>query len=159
MSWAAKLLTLLLMFVAGSATGIKWQIGQQARADLAAADLRASDARQQRLLGDNLQLDLPTWVAGRQVNSVERINLGNKGNALTVSLAAVLAADEGGFDVDGDGFKDALHQLMVDKGAQDSVTILSPELWTQAADKFSFEGSLYNVYTHNTEAAQLLVLV
>lgn len=52
MSWAAKLLTLLLMFVAGSATGIKWQIGQQARADLAAADLRSSDARQQRLLGD-----------------------------------------------------------------------------------------------------------
>ena len=111
------------------------------------------------LLGDNLPLDLPTWVADHQVNSVERINLGNKGNALTVSLAAVLAADEGGFDVDGDGFKDALHQLMVDKGARDSVTILSPELWTQAADKFSFEGSLYNVYTHNTEAAQLLVLV
>jgi hypothetical protein len=48
---------------------------------------------------------------------------------------------------------------MVDKGARDSVAILSPELWTQAADKFSFEGGLYDVYTHNTEAAQLLVLV
>lgn len=52
MSWPAKLLILLLMFAAGSAMGIKWQIGQQARADLAAADLPASDARQQRLLGD-----------------------------------------------------------------------------------------------------------
>jgi Ca2+-binding RTX toxin-like protein len=111
------------------------------------------------LLGDNLQLDLPTWVADHQVSSVERIKLGNTGNALTVSLEAVLASDEGGFDVDGDGFKENLHQLMVDKGARDSVAILSPELWTQAADKFSFEGGLYDVYTHNTEAAQLLVLV
>ena len=78
---------------------------------------------------------------------------------MTVSLAAVLAADEGGFDVDGDGFKDAMHQLMVDKGVRDSVTILSPDLWAQATGKFSFEGGLYSVYTHNTESAQLLVLV
>ena len=111
------------------------------------------------VLGENLQLNLPAWVADHQVNSIERINLGNGGNALTVSLAAVLASDEGGFDVDGDGYKDSLHQLMVDKGARDSVAILSPELWTHAPDKFNFEGRLYDVYTHNTEAAQLLVLV
>jgi Ca2+-binding RTX toxin-like protein len=112
-----------------------------------------------KLLTENAQLDLPTWVAGNHVNSIERIDLGNAGNALTVSLDAVLASDQGGFDVDGDGYKDALHQLMVDKGAQDTVAILSPELWTQAADRFSFEGHAYDVYTHKTEAAQLLVLV
>jgi hypothetical protein len=52
MSWAARLAILLAFFVAGGATGIKWQLGQQARIELAAAELRASDARQQRLLGD-----------------------------------------------------------------------------------------------------------
>lgn len=52
MSWAARLVILLACFAAGGAAGIKWQIGQQARIELAAAELRASDARQQRLLGD-----------------------------------------------------------------------------------------------------------
>jgi hypothetical protein len=51
-SWAARLIILLALFAVGGAAGIKWQIGQQARIDLAAADLRASDVRQQRLLGD-----------------------------------------------------------------------------------------------------------
>lgn len=52
MSLAARLVLLLVCFVAGGATGIKWQVGQQARVELTAAELRASDARQQRMLGD-----------------------------------------------------------------------------------------------------------
>ena len=51
MSLPAKLVALLLValaiFAAGGATGIKWQLGVQARADMAAADLRAADAKAQ----------------------------------------------------------------------------------------------------------------
>ena len=36
-----------VLFAAGGATGIKWQLGVQARAQLAAADARATDAKQQ----------------------------------------------------------------------------------------------------------------
>lgn len=52
MSWAAKLAILLAIFAAGGATGIKWQLGVQARATLAAADIAKTDARQQQHLGD-----------------------------------------------------------------------------------------------------------
>lgn len=47
MSWAAQLAIALVIFAAGGAGGIKWQLGVQARADLAAAEARASDARRQ----------------------------------------------------------------------------------------------------------------
>ena len=36
-----------IIFTAGAAGGIKWQLGVQARADMAAADVRASDAKRQ----------------------------------------------------------------------------------------------------------------
>lgn len=47
MSIWAKLVLLLVAFLAGGATGIKWQLGVQARADLAAADTRMRDAQRQ----------------------------------------------------------------------------------------------------------------
>lgn len=51
MSLPAKLVALLLValaiFAAGGATGIKWQLGVQARADMAATEVRAADARAQ----------------------------------------------------------------------------------------------------------------
>ena len=56
MSGLARMVILLAFFAAGGATGIKWQVGLQARADLNAAELRASDERQQRLLGDKVSV-------------------------------------------------------------------------------------------------------
>ena len=52
MSWAAKLVILLAIFVAGAAVGIKWQLGVQARADVLIEQVRALDAEKQRLAGD-----------------------------------------------------------------------------------------------------------
>jgi hypothetical protein len=46
-SWAAQAVIAALIFAAGGAGGIKWQLGVQARAELAAADLRARDAARQ----------------------------------------------------------------------------------------------------------------
>ncbi len=47
MSWAAQAVIAALIFLAGGAGGIKWQLGVQAQDELAAADLRASDAKRQ----------------------------------------------------------------------------------------------------------------
>ena len=47
MSWAVQAVIAALIFAAGGAGGIKWQLGVQARAELAAADVRASDAARQ----------------------------------------------------------------------------------------------------------------
>lgn len=47
MSWAVQAVIAALIFVAGGAGGIKWQLGVQARADLASADLRSRDATRQ----------------------------------------------------------------------------------------------------------------
>ena len=47
MSWAAQAVIAALIFMAGGAGGIKWQLGVQAREQLAVADLRASDAARQ----------------------------------------------------------------------------------------------------------------
>lgn len=47
MTWAIQAVIAALIFAAGGAGGIKWQLGVQARAELAAADLRARDAAQQ----------------------------------------------------------------------------------------------------------------
>ena len=47
MSWAAQAVIAALIFAAGTAGGIKWQLGVHAREQLAAADLRASDAARQ----------------------------------------------------------------------------------------------------------------
>ena len=47
MSWAMQSAIAMLIFAAGGASGIKWQIGVQAQAELAADDARASDARKQ----------------------------------------------------------------------------------------------------------------
>ena len=47
MSWAMQAAIAAVIFAAGGASGIKWQLGVQARATLAAADVRASDARRQ----------------------------------------------------------------------------------------------------------------
>jgi hypothetical protein len=52
MSALAKLAILLIIFAAGGAMGIKWQMGVQARADVATAEARASDAKQQRSFDD-----------------------------------------------------------------------------------------------------------
>lgn len=41
-----------IIFVAGGAGGIKWQVGVQARAELAAADARASEAKKQIKVSD-----------------------------------------------------------------------------------------------------------
>ena len=47
MSWAAQLVIAALIFAAGGAGGIKWQLGVQARADMVATDARAADAKAQ----------------------------------------------------------------------------------------------------------------
>lgn len=52
MSALAKLAIVLIIFAAGGAAGIKWQLGVQARADVATAEARASDAKQQRSFDD-----------------------------------------------------------------------------------------------------------
>ena len=52
MSWAAQAVIAALIFMAGGAGGIKWQLGVQARAELAAADLRARDGAQQVKVSD-----------------------------------------------------------------------------------------------------------
>lgn len=52
MSWAIQAVIAVLIFVAGGAGGIKWQLGVQARADIAAEYARQSDAIQQRKFGD-----------------------------------------------------------------------------------------------------------
>lgn len=52
MSALAKLAILLIIFAAGGTTGIKWQLGVRARADLTTAEARASDAKQQRSFDD-----------------------------------------------------------------------------------------------------------
>jgi len=46
-SWAAQAVIAALIFMAGGAGGIKWQLGVQAREQLAAADVRASEAAKQ----------------------------------------------------------------------------------------------------------------
>jgi uncharacterized protein with PhoU and TrkA domain len=52
MSALAKLAILLIIFAAGGATGVKWQLGVQARADVVTAEARASDVKQQRSFDD-----------------------------------------------------------------------------------------------------------
>ncbi len=52
MSILAQIVIAVAIFAAGTATGIKWHAGQDARAELAARELREADARQQRALGD-----------------------------------------------------------------------------------------------------------
>ena len=47
MNWAMQAVIAALIFAAGGAGGIKWQLGVQAREELAAADLRARDAAKQ----------------------------------------------------------------------------------------------------------------
>lgn len=47
MSWAVQAAIAAVIFAAGGVGGIKWQLGVQARADMVAADARASDARRQ----------------------------------------------------------------------------------------------------------------
>ena len=52
MSILAQLVIALAIFAAGTAGGIKWQLGVQARIELAAKDARDSDLRQQRIVVD-----------------------------------------------------------------------------------------------------------
>ena len=47
MSLLAQLVLALAIFAAGGATGIKWQIGVHAQAELAADEIRASDSKRQ----------------------------------------------------------------------------------------------------------------
>lgn len=47
MIWPAQLAIALAIFVAGGAAGIKWHAGQDAIAELAAAEVRATEARRQ----------------------------------------------------------------------------------------------------------------
>lgn len=52
MNWAIQAVIAALIFVSGAAGGVKWQLGVQARKDVAAAEARQSDAIQQRKFGD-----------------------------------------------------------------------------------------------------------
>ncbi len=63
MSILAQIIIALAIFAAGTATGIKWHAGQDARAELAARELREADARQQRALGDRKATEHLTTVA------------------------------------------------------------------------------------------------
>lgn len=66
MSIWAKLVLLLVAFAAGGAVGIKWELGVQARADVAAADARMADAKVQFRTADK--------AAGKQANTLAKIN-------------------------------------------------------------------------------------
>ena len=63
MSIFAQLIIALGIFVLGGAGGIKWQLGVQARADIAAADARQSDVKQQRQFGDKAATTHATTLA------------------------------------------------------------------------------------------------
>jgi len=62
-SWAAQAVIAALIFAAGGAGGIKWQQGVQARAELAAADTRASEAARQIKVIDQSALAHVTALA------------------------------------------------------------------------------------------------
>lgn len=66
MSILARLALLAVVFVAGGAMGIKWQLGVQARADVAAADARMAEARVQFKAADR--------AAGKQADRLAKIN-------------------------------------------------------------------------------------
>lgn len=66
MTWAAQAVIAALIFAAGGAGGIKWQLGVQAREQLAAADLRSRDAARQIKVIDQ--------AAGAHVTALANIN-------------------------------------------------------------------------------------
>ncbi|MGE0497044.1 MAG: hypothetical protein AB7I35_01280 [Ramlibacter sp.] len=66
MSILAQIVIALAIFAGGLATGIKWHAGQDARAELAARELRETDARQQRRINDQ--------AAARQAAQLATIN-------------------------------------------------------------------------------------
>lgn len=57
MSFTAQIVIAVLIFISGTMTGIKYHAGQDARAELAARELRDSDARQQRMVGERKSAD------------------------------------------------------------------------------------------------------
>lgn len=63
MSWAIQLVIALSIFAAGAAGGIKWELGVQARAELAAQQALESDAIQQRKFGDKAAGDHAATLA------------------------------------------------------------------------------------------------
>ncbi|SFB97020.1 hypothetical protein SAMN05216344_106139 [Polaromonas sp. OV174] len=71
MSWPLQLVLALAIFAAGGAAGIKYHVGVDAQRELAAKDLRESDARQQRQFNDT--------AAGKHATAVATISnqLGN----------------------------------------------------------------------------------
>jgi len=71
MNLLAQLVVVLFIFVAGTAAGIRWHAGQDAIAEVAARELRDTDARQQRQFADR--------KAGEFAAKVDRIanQLGN----------------------------------------------------------------------------------
>lgn len=52
MNWSIQAGIAALIFAAGAAGGVKWELGVQARAELAAADARATDAKRQIRISD-----------------------------------------------------------------------------------------------------------
>lgn len=78
MNWAIQLAIALAIFAAGGAGGIKWQLGVQARAELAAADVRASDAKRQIKVIDQ--------ASGEHVAAVAKLSnqLGNAREKIAV---------------------------------------------------------------------------
>ena len=52
MSWALQLVLALVIFAAGGASGIKYHVGVDAQRELAAEEVRKSDAIQQRKIND-----------------------------------------------------------------------------------------------------------
>lgn len=71
MSWAMQLALALIIFAAGGAGGVKWQLGVQARAELAATTARATEAKRQIRIIDK--------AAGAHVRALANVNnqLGN----------------------------------------------------------------------------------
>jgi hypothetical protein len=66
MSWALQLAIAVIIFAAGGAGGIKWHAGQDARAALAASDVRAADAKR--------QIRAIEKAAGAHVSALANIN-------------------------------------------------------------------------------------
>jgi len=91
MIWLAQLAIALVIFAAGAAGGVSWELGVQARAELAAQQARESDAIQQRKFGDK--------AAGDHADALTKINnqLGNAREKITqLSGRECFSADTAG---------------------------------------------------------------
>jgi hypothetical protein len=104
---------------------------------------------------------------GSRIDSIERLDLATDTGANSVTLALRDVLDMSGMNLfnssngwSGLGSSVARHQLVVDGGANDVLSVSGGADWIAAGTvNASISGSLqtYNVWNHSTSAAQMLV--